>query len=113
MLRPIIVIKDTFRRMEARAIVRLLIDGQGKPALMLERIYPELCSQSKKNEILSFAVNQSERLDLPLFVSGTDRTLSSLSAPFVEYVDALAMVTDGTYDLQGDEIMRPMKIAQG
>lgn len=102
----IIVLKKG-EKIEARAILRLLINREKKtPALFLEKIYPARGQQFFTEAIVKMAIVQAQRLGLPLLSLEIDEgesygyTLESLDsrAPF-EYVDAQREVTTGVFTI--------------
>ena len=84
-------------KIRSRALLKLLIhSGGGKPALFLERIYPDPCPDEQLKALNQFAIQRARELGLDLYtenrglpLQGDRVSLQSLgcSAPF-EYEDA-------------------------
>ena len=104
----LIAIKDASGKITARAIIRLLIDKENEPVLMLEGIYPSAVPEEHLKELYRFAAEQAKRLRLSLFAEGgnTDEILRSLSGCFYEYVDALrGPVADGIFRIDRTRLL--------
>lgn len=84
----------------SRAIIKLLKDAHQRPALFLERIYPQ-----DFEPIRSFAKERALKLGLPLYEGGDEAMLfSEGTASAYEYEDAGAGVTDGKYHVYAKKI---------
>lgn len=110
----LLAIKDEKGVIQARAILRLLWDGE-KPVLFLERIYPDILDEKLKDHLIDFAKERATALGLDLLSketgSGDDysKTLHSLGgrAPF-EYVDAgNGIYTGSDWSIQVVHILQP------
>jgi len=102
-----IAIKNKEGKIVARAILKLLWDDQtGKPALFLERCYPDACSSSRKEGIKEMAIAFAKELDCSLFTEGTtDVALTSFgsSCPY-EYEDgAHGVQQQGKFTIRNGE----------
>ena len=106
----IVAVKDKKTgKLIARSLLRLLWDKkEGKPALLLERMYPSTLNSQNRDAIIKMAIKKAHKMSLKLFsnqvVSGVvvDTTLDSIDsiAPF-EYCDSSSGVIDGIHMTYG------------
>lgn len=61
-----IVVKDKHHKIQARAILRILVDTKDQPCLFLEKIYANTSSPDYLNAIIKMARKKSELMQLPL-----------------------------------------------
>jgi hypothetical protein len=104
----LLAITDSKGKIQARAFLRLLWDGEEKkPVLFLERIYPFSLPKNLYSLLVDFAIYRSKSLELPLtsVEIGTGEKypheLISMGckAPF-EHVDARGLgITNGKFTL--------------
>ncbi|NBO24682.1 MAG: DUF4116 domain-containing protein, partial [Chlamydiae bacterium] len=91
----VIAIKNAQGKIEARGILKLLVDKDNKPVLFLERIYP---FRQFELAIKELAKQKADQMHVPLFVNGQGQALYSKGciAPY-EYEDEVVGygVTDG------------------
>ena len=104
-------------KIRSRALLKLLIPlGGGKPALFLERIYPDPCPYEQVKGLNYFAIQRASELGLDLYtknpglpVLGDRVSLRSLGcpAPF-EYEDGGAGVAEnGVYTISSSKVVLP------
>lgn len=105
----LIAIKNKEGSLQARAILRLLVDREGRPALFMEGIYPRIVSKSLKDALVATAMQEANRLGLQLYAvqlpqyideNSPIATLSSTGgiAPF-EYNDASEGLTGSAFTI--------------
>jgi hypothetical protein len=109
----LLMIKDEKGKMQARAILRLLIDSKtNQPVLFLERIYPKIHSREIEIAFIMMAKSRSQALEIPLLSKEVgqgivyDWRIKSLSsiAPF-EYVDANGKEAEETFSIKNTYII--------
>jgi hypothetical protein len=98
-----LAIKDKTGKMRYRAIVKLLVDTEGKPALFLECTYPSSVS-FVDDVFLNFIKKKADLMGVKLYVDGVGAILESKAciAPF-EYEDNGDGVTEGSYEIHAKE----------
>ena len=102
----IIKVADQEGKIISRAILKLVLDNKDKPALLLERVYPE-DSPTYAKLISIFAFHKAESLDLSVYEYAPESKITLHSdgnyAPY-EYEDAGEGVTKGDYKIPVTEI---------
>jgi len=101
----VLVIKDGTRKIIARAIIKILLQGD-RPVLLLEPVYPELGSHPIY--IKDFAIEKARQMGVCLFGEGRKVELKSMgcAAPY-EYEDLSPEEdkrTNGVYSLRAEQI---------
>jgi len=100
----LLAIKNSEGKIEARGILKLLVDEKDEPVLFLETLYPD---NQFESQIRQLAKQKADLMNVPLFVMGQGKILYSKGciAPY-EYEDAVFGVTDGKYEIRGTEYKR-------
>lgn len=102
----VLAVKDAESgRIHARAILRLLF-CKGRPALFLEKLYPDPCPSGFQEEILAQAKQKARDLGVGLYRAGHGTDLESFrsSVPY-EYVDASSGIEYwGEFTVSGEPI---------
>ncbi|MCB1149488.1 MAG: hypothetical protein KDK48_04920, partial [Chlamydiia bacterium] len=62
----LLLLKDVSGKIVGRALLRLVKEGE-KPALLLERIYPQTLGSAEKEQLMNFAKKRSEAFGWPLY----------------------------------------------
>jgi len=102
----LLAIKNKEGSIIARAVLKLLIDANGKPALLMNKIYPDL---TFKEPLLKMAKIKAEKMQIPLYSIYPNKNLAILTsikcfAPF-EYEDGNVLdgskVTNGKFEVEG------------
>ena len=102
----LLAIKNSEGKIEARAVLKLLVDEKNQPVLFLENLYPH---KQFESQIRQLAKQKAYLMNVPLFVKGEGETLYSkgCKAPY-EYedgADSEDIVNKGIYQIKGIKII--------